>query len=206
MLWYAETPSRRARQLIGDLLAVGWLLLCLLLGRTVAALITTLAAPADPLRGAGSGLQRRMSDVADTITAVPLVGTDLSGPFLGAAGVGGRLTQAGDDLESAVAHLALVGGIVTALVPLVLVLGVYLILRVRYASRAGQLARARRHPQLRELLALRALVNQPARRLTDLTPDPLGQWRAGDAELIDALMALELQRAGLRLGPRSTEG
>jgi len=49
-----------------------------------------------------------------------------------------------------------------------------------------------------DLLALRALANQPLRRLAKIDPDPVAAWRRGDATAVDALARLELGRLGLR--------
>jgi hypothetical protein len=200
MLWYAETRRRRTRQLVGDLLALVWVVSWVLLARAVHGAVSALSAPAGPLRDAGSGLEQRMDAVAGTVVDVPVVGERLSAPFSGAAGVGVDLVAAGDSLEASVDRLAMLMGVGTVGLPVLLVLA-YLLLRVRYARRAGVLARERGRPELQELLALRALVGQPAARVSALAPDPLGAWRSGDPEVVGRLVALELRRMGLRPGP-----
>ncbi|MCE0487750.1 hypothetical protein [Ornithinimicrobium sediminis] len=200
MLWYAETRRRRTRQVVGDLLALVWVVLWVLLARAVHGAVSALSAPAGPLRDAGSGLEQRMDAVAGTVVDVPVVGERLSAPFSGAAGVGVDLVAAGDSLESSVDRLAMLMGVGTVGLPILLVLA-YLLLRVRYARRAGLLARERGRPELQELLALRALVGQPTARVSALAPDPLGAWRSGDPEVVGRLVALELRGMGLRPGP-----
>lgn len=202
MLWYAETRRRRTRQIVGDVLAVAWVVLCVAVGRAVHESVSALAAPAGPLRAAGGSMEERMDAVAEAIVDVPLVGDRLSDPFTGAAGVGVDLVAAGDSLQASVDDLALLLSVGTVLVPVLLVAGFYLLLRVRYARRAGLLAQERMRPEFQELLALRALVNQPARRVTSVGPDPLGGWRAGDPDVVSGLATLELRRMGLR--PRLT--
>ncbi len=204
MLWYAETRRRRTRQIAGDVLAVVWVVLWVLVGRAAHDAVSTLAAPAAPLRAAGGSLEERMGAVAEAIVDVPLVGDRLSDPFAGAAGVGVDLVAAGDRLQESVDDLALLVSVAIALVPVVFVAGSYLLLRVRYARRAGLLAQERLRPEFQELLALRALVNQPARRVTSVGPDPLAGWRSGDPEVVQGLAALELRRMGLR--PRLVSG
>lgn len=204
MLWYAETRRRRTRQIVGDLLAVAWVVLWVVVGRAVHDAVSALAAPADPLRAAGGSMQERMGAVAEAVVDVPLVGDRLSDPFMGAAGVGVDLVAAGDSLQDSVDDLATLAAVGTVLVPALLVSGLYLLLRVRYARRAGLLAQERLRPEFQELLALRALVNQPARRVTSVGHDPLGGWRSGDPDVVRALATLELRRMGLR--PRLTSG
>lgn len=198
MRWYAETPLRRTRQVLGDLAVLAWVAAWVLVGRWVYDLINALAAPARPLRSAGTGLSERMSDVAARITEVPLVGDDLTAPFTGAAGVGTDLVAAGDSLETAVDRVAWVVSLLAAGTPIVLVFVGYLLLRWLGARRTTALARGRDRPHAQELLALRALVHQPPRRLQGVTADPLGAWRSGDPALIADLADLELRQAGLR--------
>lgn len=203
MRWYAETPVRRTRQMVTDLLVVLWVLGWVQVGRWVHGLIAALAAPAGPLRSAGTSLEARMTDVADTITEVPLVGGELGVPFTGAAGVGTDLVSAGDTLQTSVDRLALVAGLLTAGLPIVLVVALWLVLRWRYAVHAARMARERDRPEMSELLALRALVGQPADVLARVHPDPLGAWRRGDPDVVAELVGLELAGSGLRACLRS---
>ena len=81
------------------------------------------------------------------------------------------------------------------IVPLALVLFVWLPLRIRWIRRASSPRRCAREPAGRDLLALRALANQPLRRLATLHPDPADAWRDGDERRGQALAALELRIA-----------
>jgi hypothetical protein len=49
---------------------------------------------------------------------------------------------------------------------------------------------------------LRALANRPLARLTAVTPDPVGAWRAGDPHAIHGLAAIELRSAGMAVRTR----
>lgn len=198
MSWYAETPRRRTRQVVGDLAVLAWVVAWVLVGRWVHDLISALAAPSTPLRSAGTGLSERMTDVAGRISQVPLVGDELTAPFTGAAGVGIDLVAAGDSLETAVDRVAWVVSLLAAGTPIVLVLGAYLLLRGLGIRRAAALGRDRDRPHAQELLALRALVHQSPRRLQAVTADPLEAWRSGDPALIAELADLELRQVGLR--------
>lgn len=198
MRWYAETPARRTRQLLGDLLLLGWVVAWVLVGRWVFALVSTLAAPAGPLRSAGTGWRRRMDDIAGTLADVPLVGDSLDQPFTAAGSVGDELVAAGDGLDDGVQRLAWLLSLLTAGLPILVVAAAYLLLRLGYARRAGALSAQRDTPHAQELFALRALVHQPPHRLAAVGPDPLGAWRSRDPETIAALADLELRRLGLR--------
>lgn len=198
MRWYAETPIRRSRQVLGDLLALTWVVLWVLLGRWVHGLVSTLAAPADPLRDAGVSWRERMTDIAGTAADVPLVGGGLGEAFTSAGTVGDDLVLAGDGLAAGVDRLAWLLAVLTAGVPIVVVGGAYLLLRLLWARRTGRLSRDRTSPAALELFALRALVHQPPARLAALGPDPVGAWRSRDPAAIGALADLELRQVGLR--------
>lgn len=204
MQWYAETPVRRSRQVVGDLLVLGWVIVWVLIGRWTFGLVSLLAAPAEPLRAAGATVEGRLDEVAGRIGEVPLVGDRLTGPFTDAADAGGSLVQAGDSLDSAVDRVAWLLAILVAATPILLVAGAYLALRVTYLRRATAIARLREAPSTLELLALRSLVTQPPARLARIHADPLEQWRAGDADTVAALAGLELSRLGLRSVPSLT--
>lgn len=201
MRWYADTSWRRSRQVIADLSVLAWVVAWVLVGRWVFALVTTLAAPADPLRQAGTSLRDRMTEAAARVTEVPLVGESLGSPFTGAAGVGTDLVVAGDRLEDSVRTVAWVVSLLAAATPILVVVLLWALVRVSWARRAASLGRALDDPQSQELLALRALVRQDPRRLQQLHPDPVAAWRSGDPEALRALADLELAQVGLRSRP-----
>ncbi len=204
MHWYAETPARRSRQIVGDLLVLAWVVLWVLVGRWVFGVVRTLAAPADPLRSAGTGLREKMTEIAGAVVDVPLVGDTLDDPFRSAGSIGDDLVSAGNGLDEGVTRIAWLLSLLTAGTPILVVAGAYLLARLAFARRAGALAAQRDTPQSLELLALRALVHQSPRRLAAVGPDPLGAWRARDVSAITRLADLELRRVGLRARPGSS--
>lgn len=198
MRLYATSPARRTRQVLADLFVLLWVLGWVLVGRWVHALVMTLAAPADPLRDAGTGLSGRMRDIAERIGEVPLVGGSLDGPFVGTAAVGDDLVAAGDQLESAVRTVAWVVSLLSAGTPILLVLLLWLVVRWTWVRRASALGPEVDDPESQQLLALRALVRQDPRRLQRLYADPVGAYASGDPEVWRALADLELAEVGLR--------
>lgn len=198
---YASSPARRARQVTADLLVLGWVVVWVLVGRWVFGLVMTLAAPAEPLREAGTGLSSRMRDIADRIAGVPLVGEELDAPFVGTAAVGDDLVAAGDQLEAAVRTVAWVVSLLSAGTPVLLVLLLWLLVRGAWVRRASRLGREVGDPGSQQLLALRALVRQDPRRLQMLYPDPVGAYASGDPEVWRALADLELAEVGLSARP-----
>lgn len=201
MRWYADAPLRRSRQVAADLFVLGWVVLWVVVGRWVHGLVMTLAAPADPLRSAGTGMESRMTDVADRVTGIPLVGDELQSPFAGAAGVGTDLVSAGDHLESGVTTVAWLVSLLAAGTPILLVVLLWLVLRWAWIQRARSLGRELDDPQSQELLALRALVHQRPRELQEVFDDPVAAWRSGDPADLRALADLELAEVGLRSRP-----
>lgn len=200
MRLYATSPVRRARQVAGDLFVLGWVVAWVLVGRWVFALVMTLAAPADPLRRAGSSLADRMTDIAGRVTEIPLVGQGLDAPFVGTADVGDDLVLAGDRLEASVRTVAWVVSLLSAGTPILLVVLVWLLVRLAWVRRAAALGREVSDPESHQLLALRALVHQHPRRLQRLYPDPVAAYSSGDPEVWRALADLELAELGLRSG------
>ncbi|AXH95279.1 hypothetical protein [Ornithinimicrobium avium] len=197
MRLYASHPARRTRQVVADLVVLVWVLLWILVGRWVFGLVMTLAAPAAPLRDAGTSLHDRMEELAGRVTDLPLVGDRLDGPFTGAAGVGTDLVAAGDRLEASVRTVAWVVSVLSVSTPVLLVLLVWGAARLSWARRAARLGGQVCDPGSVELLALRALVRQHPRRLQALFDDPVAAFRSGDQATLRRLADLELAEVGL---------
>ena len=198
MRWYADAPLRRTRQVTADLAVLLWVLVWVVVGRWVFGLVMTLAAPADPLREAGTTLRNRMDEVAGRVTGIPLVGDQLDVPFRGVADVGADLVTAGDRLESSVRTVAWVVSLLSAGTPILIVLLVWAAVRYAWARRASRLGRETGDAESLELLALRALVRQDPRRLRTAFDDPLAAFRSGDPDALRRLADLELAEVGLR--------
>jgi hypothetical protein len=164
---------------------------------------TRLAAPGYTLQGAGSGFRDQMARAGQSVSDVPLVGDSLAEPFKRAGSAGTSIEQAGKDLVSAVDSLALLLGWVTALVPIVLVVFVWAVLRGRFIRRATAAQRFIDEAADLDLFALRAMARQPMSRLARVCDDPAGAWRRRDPETIRALAVLELRDSGLRPPPET---
>jgi hypothetical protein len=197
MKFYADLPARRTRQVAGDVLVAAWVVVCVVLGRSVHDL---LASAAEPLRSAaqvGMSIEDGMGDAGRGAGRVPLLGDQLSRPFEEVAAAGGRLSDAGADGADRVEVLAVLVGVLLALLLALLVLLPWLGLRLRYAARAGDVRRLRDAPGGADLLALRALAHRPGRALSAVGPAAAAAWRAGDAGTTAALAALETERWGV---------
>ncbi|WP_433276486.1 hypothetical protein ACQPZA_34710 [Pseudonocardia xinjiangensis] len=196
MRFYAERPARVVLQLLADLLAVGWLVVCVLAAQAARELILGLQGPAQTMVDAGGTIRGAFDEAARTAQQVPFVGDDLARGLSSGTGAGDALATAGREQLETVATVALgtaVGIVVLGALP---VLFVWLPLRLRYA-RAARSAVAVRSVDS-DLLALRAMTRLPVRRLLKVSPDPAAAWRRDDRAVVHGLAALELRSLGLK--------
>jgi hypothetical protein len=197
---YADRPATAARQLITDLLVVGWVAGWVWAATKLYDLVEKLAVPGNKVEGAGNGMADNLSAAAGKVDNVPGVGNALASPFDKAAEAARALAEAGQQQQEVVGDLALALALALLVFPLGLVLFGWLPLRLRWMRRAGAASALRAGPAGRDLLALRALATQPLRRLAALGPDVAAAWRDGDPSTVDALAALELRGLGLQPG------
>ena len=201
---YADAPFRRIRQVAVDLLVLLWVYGCWRAGHAVHDATQRLAAPGRTLEGAGNSMGRNLAQAGSAAGDVPLVGDRLREPFTQAGHAADAIQSAGVQLQHVVGQLALVLGLVVALLPILLVLAVWLPVRVRFARRAGAAQRFVDADADLDLFALRAMANQPMHVLARVSDDPVSDWRRGDREVIRRLAVLELRDAGLRPPPVPT--
>ncbi|WP_127127649.1 hypothetical protein [Georgenia sp. SYP-B2076] len=202
---YADQPARRARQILGDATVAAWLVICILAGRTVHTAILAAQEPGRRLADVGASVAANMAEAGRQAGSIPLLGERLGLPFEAVAGAGAQARDAGDQLVRVVGDIAFTLGVVVAVVPALLVVVPWLVLRVRYAREAGALRAMLASAEPIDLLALRALAGQPLRRLAAVSASPVRDWRAGTPAVVRALAELELDRWGVR-APRSPGG
>lgn len=198
MKLYADLTGRRTAQILSDLFALGWIAVWIWAGRSVHDATLALRKPADTLASAGGSLRDNMTGAGDQLGRLPGIGDDLRRPFVAAAGTGSQIIQAGRDLGIAVDRLALVLGVLIAVVPIVIVVGVWLALRIRFVRRATAAQRFIDADADLDLFALRAMARQPMHKLAAISPDPAGAWRRQETSTVWALALLELRSSGLR--------
>ncbi len=198
---YADTPAVRARQLVADACWLLAVVAAVLAGRAVRAAVEGLAAPARRFAGGADDLAAQLGGAADGVAGAPLLGDDLAGPLERAADGARSLSAAGTDQVQALAHLAGVLGLTTALVPIVLVTVLRLVPRLRWWRRAAQARRLAATPDGDDLLALRALQSRSAQELRAAVPDPVRAWREQRPGAVRALADLELRALGLHRRP-----
>lgn len=201
MQLYSARPDRRTWQIVGDLVALGVLVGAIWLSGEVTRSIDSLARFGVQMQETGSQLADTLLGAAEGLEGVPLVGSGLGAPFVEAASAADGLTTAGSTLESAIHALAAGVGAAVWIVPVLVLVAVWLVPRIRFALRSAETARVAATPAGRDLLALRALVARPLGELQAVAPDPLRAIRDGDDVVLDALAGLELSAAGVRRRP-----
>lgn len=201
MRFYAERPLRLARQVLADLLVIGWVVACVLTALAAYELVLGLQAPGRTLIGAGDGIRAVFDDAARTAGQVPFAGAELARALGTGTGAGESLATAGRQQVETVAAVATGGAIGIVLLGALPVVALWLTLRVRYARAAASAVRVRAVDT--DLLALRAMTHLPVRKLLAVCPDPAAAWRRDDRAVVAQLAALELAALGLRPGSRS---
>ena len=197
MKLYADTPARRTRQIVADLLVLVWVAFWIWAGVSVNDTVQELARPAERTGAAATGMAGSLRDTADSLGGIPLIGDTAARPLDEAAGYSDDLADASARGVEAVDTLAFRLGLGLALMPTLIVLGFYLPPRVGFVRDASAGARFVDSADDLDLFALRALANQPLHALARISPDPAGAWRARDPYVVQQLAILELDRVGL---------
>jgi hypothetical protein len=199
MPFYAQHPALRARQVAADVGVVVWLVLWVLLARTLHRLVLVLAEPGRAVEDLGTSVADSMDSAAGVAEDVPIVGDELAVPLDALSRGGGAVQGAGQTTQDAVASLAWWLAVLVVALPTLWLGARWLRWRLGYAREAGAARRLLSGRPDLELLAARALATAPLPRLAEL-PDGTGAgWRAGDPAAVRTLAALELDRLGLRL-------
>lgn len=198
MKLYADTTTRRLRQILADVLFLGWLGGCLWLGSVVHDGTLALATPGHQIASSAGSLSEGFSDAGARLGEVPLIGPGVAVPFDQAADASDRLADAGQAQVDAVEQLARWLGVSAGLVPALVVSAFYLPARVRFVREATAGRRFIDATEDLDLFALRALARQPMHVLARVHDDPAGAWRRRDPVVVAALADLELRECGLR--------
>lgn len=198
MQLYADYAPRRARQLIGDVLATIFAGSWIALGVWVYQLIAAFRMLGIQLQEAGAGFRSTMADLGDTLGSVPLIGSGIRVPFEGARDAGGALENAGQTQQDVVVAAATTIGIAIAVVPVVLIVFLWLLPRFNFVRRAAEAKALVNSPGGADLLALRALSTRTPAELTAISPDVAALWRAADPATVGRLAQLQLRALGVR--------
>ncbi|MFI5821197.1 hypothetical protein ACIA8I_19080 [Streptomyces rishiriensis] len=200
MRLYAQTPTRRSRQVLADLIAVALIAVAVKFALVVHDAITLLAEPGRKAQSAGDDLAAGLNDAGDAASKVPFVGDSLKKPLRSAAEAGNSLSDAGQSLQDTVGRAAILTAVALVVLATAFVLALWLPPRLRWIRRAATTRRLLDEPGGADLLALRALTG-PQRDLAAVPTPPGGladAWRRGDRQVISDLSRVALDREGLR--------
>src|SRR5690349_8510951 len=134
---YAEHPALRLQQLLADVGMLAWIVVWVLVARTVHAAVLLLAEPGRAVEDLGRSVAGTMTSAAGAAKHVPLVGDELAKPFGALSDAGGSVSGAGQSAQDAVGTLALVLAVVLVVLPVGWLLMRWLPWRLRYAREAG---------------------------------------------------------------------
>ncbi|NHC14329.1 hypothetical protein [Motilibacter deserti] len=200
MKLYADDPSHRLRQALGDALVLAWILLWARVAYETHQQVERLGAPGREIEQAGSDLTRRLTSAGDSAGGLPLVGDRLRDALTGASGAGSALQEAGRTQQDAVSGLALLLAVLVLLLPAAAVLARWLPRRIGWVREAAVARRLTLGPDGLEVLAVRALAQRPLADLAALPAGTVRGWRDGDPSAARALAAMQLRSLGLAQG------
>ncbi|MFD8416584.1 hypothetical protein ACFV2Q_33385 [Streptomyces sp. NPDC059650] len=200
MRLYAQTPARRVRQVLADVVALVLIAVSVRFAVAVHDAIMLLAEPGRKVQSAGDDLSSGLDDAGEAASRAPLVGGLLKKPLESAADAGTGLADAGESLTDFVGRVAALTTFALTTTSVAVVLALWLPPRLRWIRRSAATRRLLDAPGGSDLLALRTL-NGPVGDLAAVPAPPGGladAWRRGDRQAITDLAGVALRRAGLR--------
>ncbi|MFE8938134.1 hypothetical protein ACFYNX_11660 [Streptomyces sp. NPDC007872] len=200
MRFYAQTPARRNRQVLVDLIAVALIGIAVWAALAVRGTIMLLAEPGRKVESSGDSLARELGEAGDAASDVPFVGDVLEKPLRSAADASSGFADAGVSFQETVGQVADVITVALIVLPVLFVLLLWLPPRLLWIRRSSTLRRLAEAPGGADLLALRALTGPPG-ALAALPVPPGGwadAWRRGDPGAITDLSTVALKHVGLR--------
>lgn len=198
MAVYARPSWRLTGQICGDLFTLGWGYAWWRLSWLTQ---TTIAAMADPTRQISHSAGQVKAGLARAAAAaggLPLAGDRLRAPIDEAASSVGSLVGQVDAQTRQIEQAAVLVGWLVWVIPVLLWLVWWVPGRIRFIRESTAARRFIDSAADLDLFALRAMARVPMHEIAKITPDPVGDWRLGDREVIARLAELELRRAGLR--------
>lgn len=196
---YPELRGPRTRALVGDLVAIGLLVVFAWAGFKVHGAVDRLAVLGEGVQASGGFIEDGFNEAAEAVDGTPLVGDDLADGLRSAGeGSGGEVVELGEQGEEGAHDLALVLGVSTFGLPALIVLALWLpgrVGQVRRLRAASKVLGDQESEERRRLLAMRAAFSLPYGQLLAYTPDPIGDLEGGR---YDALVAAALEDAGLK--------
>lgn len=198
MKLYSDYPARRLRQITADVVALALITVSVCVGVYVHSLVMDLATFGVQVEAAGEGFSETLTDVGDKVAVVPFLGGGVQSLFNDASDAGTNLADAGRSGQEAIRNLAVGLGSAIAVLPVLTILALWLLPRIRFVRRAGAAQKLLTNAGSLDLLALRALTSQKLSSLNAISPAVADDWRRADTATILSLAALELKSSGIR--------
>lgn len=199
-LW-SELPRARSRELLADVTTLTWVVFWSIVVWRLFVFLSSFAQAARSVQAGGQTMVKGGRDLGESLAGLPLVGSQARDIARDAfAGAGTPLVSFGSELERFIFVIAFVIALLLALVTLQPWLSRYVpwrLTRVRRLQAADQAIRTGSDlsdPDMKRVLAMRAVSRLDYADLLEYTPDPLGDWAAGRHE---ALARAELASQGL---------
>ena len=191
---YPEVADRRRERIARDVAVLLMLLFLVWIGRSVYQRIDSITVLATGVSSAGESVQTGFGAVAGAVESVPVIGDNLASALQSSGeATGGNVADLGAQGAEAIHRTALLIGLLTFLIPAILLVGLTLPDRVRgirQMSLAGQFLEGERSPERDRILAMRAVFNLDVDHLLEYCADPVGDLIAGrHDQLIEALFA-----------------
>ncbi|OYO22157.1 hypothetical protein CGZ93_09690 [Enemella dayhoffiae] len=199
MAFYARPSWKLTRQVASDVFMVFWAVGWFLVSRGVHAVVSAAAEPARQTAAAATRVRDGFVSAAQSTGGVPVAGSELRKPFDTAATSMDDIITSANNQASAIEQLATVVALLVVLIPVAVLVAVWLPGRLRFHRASSAARRFIDNDADVDLFALRAMANQPMHELARISDDPVGEWRAGNTEVIRDLADLELRGSGLRL-------
>lgn len=180
-----------------DRLAVFWVVLWLLMGAAAMVTVWQIADIGDTISKSGEALQTAGKAFSD-ISGVPVIGDDAGKLGSQVTATSADVATSGQDVKGQLRRLAVMLGIVIALMPTLPVLGLYVPVRLarrrEIAAISAALTRTDDVERVDRLLAERAVEHLSFAELSAVSPDPRADISSGQTRgLADA----ELRRLGV---------
>ncbi|CAB4817235.1 MAG: hypothetical protein F2942_08715 [Actinobacteria bacterium] len=191
---YPEVADRRRERIARDVAVMLMLLFLIWMGRSVYQRIDSITVLATGVSSAGESVQTGFGAVAGAVESVPVIGDNLASALQSSGeATGGNVADLGAQGAESIHRAALLIGLLTFLIPAILLLGLTLPDRmrgIRQMSLAGQFLEGERSPERDRILAMRAVFNLDVDHLLEYSADPVGDLIAGrHDQLIEALFA-----------------
>ncbi|CAB4707400.1 MAG: hypothetical protein F2668_06415 [Actinobacteria bacterium] len=191
---YPEVADRRRERIARDVAVLLMLLFLIWMGRSVYQRIDSITVLATGVSSAGESVQTGFGAVAGAVESVPVIGDNLASALQSSGeATGGNVADLGAQGAESIHRAALLIGLLTFLIPAILLLGLTLPDRmrgIRQMSLAGQFLEGERSPERDRILAMRAVFNLDVDHLLEYSADPVGDLIAGrHDQLIEALFA-----------------